>query len=328
MKKITWILTVSIVFSVFFSFPSFAAKKVVKLGHVNSPASIFQFQAVAFKNALEKDLTDWKVEIYPAGQLGGTLALIQGLQLGTVDIYTEFDSCFADIIPENKVFAVHFKFASVDEYEMFMNSVTFRKMNQKMAKQAGIINIGSIDGGSVYNIFSNKPIRNIKDVKGLVNRTAQMAPLVASWKSYGAAPTPMDWGEIYTSLATGVIEAVPNPILDMYDEKFHEGAKYLNMTNHLYNMISYETSYRFWKKLSAMEKDAFKRAIRIASIKSKAEVKRRLDKVINDLKSRGLKIIKTDTTAFKNKIQANIDDILKGKKEPIAIYKKIIAKNY
>lgn len=328
MRKAARILIVSMVFTALSLSPVFAAKKICKLAHVNSPASIFQFGALAFKKAVESELPDWTIEVYPAGQLGGTLALIQALQLGTADIYTEFDSCFADVIPENKAFAVHFKFDSVDEYEMFMNSATFAKMNEKMAKEAGIINIGSVDGGSVYNIFSKKKIQGIEDVKGLVNRTAQMAPLVGCWKSYGAAPTSMDWGEIYTSLATGVIDAVPNPILDMYDEKFHEGVKYLVMTNHLVNMISYETSTLFWKKLSEKEKEVFKRAIRVASLKSKAEVEKRMDKVLAELKAKGIEVVEADTEPFKKVVQNNIDTILKGNQAPIEIYKKIMAHDY
>jgi TRAP-type C4-dicarboxylate transport system substrate-binding protein len=308
--------------------PAFAGKKVCKLGHVNSPASIFQFGAMAFKEAVEKELPDWTIEVYPAGQLGGTLALIQGLTLGTVDIYTEFLSTFSELVPEYKVFAVHYKFDSVDEYDRFLNSATFAKMNEKMIKRNGITTIGSVRAGSVYNHFSNKPLNTVSDAKGLINRVAQMAPLVQCWKAYGAKPTSTDWGEIYTSLQTGVISALDNPILDMYDEKFYEAIKYVNMTNNLYNMISYQTSMGFWQKLSDKEKDVFRKAVEVASTKSALEVERRLDGVIADLKKRGIKFIDTDTSGFKKSIQDNIDTILAGNKDAIDVYNKIMNKDF
>ncbi len=330
MKKSLWFVLVLALVVVFaFSAPTFAGKKkICKLGHVNSPASIFQFGALAFKEAVEKELPDWTVEVYPAGQLGGTLALIQGMTLGTVDIYSEFISVLADLVPEYQVFAVHFKFDSVDEYEKFMNSEIFAKMNAKMEKKNGITNIGNVRAGSVYNIFSRKPIRNMADVKGLIDRVAQMAPLVRCWKAYGAKPTSMDWGEIYTSLQTGVIDSVDNPILDMYDEKFYEPIKYVNMTNHLYNMISYNTSMAFWNKLTDKEKEVFRNATKIASQKSAAEVKKRLGGVIADLKKRGKVFIDTDTTDFKKAIRDNIDTILAGNKDAIDVYWKIMKKQY
>ena len=328
MKKSLLIVVLSIVLAIGFTAPSFAAKKICKLGHVNSPASIFQFGAVAFKEAVEKELPDWTIEVYPSGGLGGTLSMIQGLTLGTVDIYTEFISTFADLVPEYKVFAVHYKFDSVDEYELFMNSATFAKMNEKMIKKNGITTIGNMRAGSVYNHFSNKPIHTVSDAKGVVNRVAQMAPLVQCWLAYGAKPTSMDWGEIYTSLQTGVITAIDNPILDMYDEKFHEAIKYVNMTNNIYNMISYQTSMAFWEKLNDKEKDVFKRAVHVASIKGALEVERRLDGAIADLKKRGIEFIDTDTSGFKKAVQDNIDTILDGNKDAIAVYKKIMNKDY
>jgi TRAP-type C4-dicarboxylate transport system substrate-binding protein len=328
MKKTALILLLSLVLAIGISAPSFAGKKICKLGHVNSPASIFQFGALAFKEAVEKELPDWTVEVYPAGQLGGTLALIQGLTLGTADIYTEFISTFADLVPEYQVFAVHYKFDSVDEYEKFMNSETFAKMNEKMIKRNGITNIGNMRAGSIYNHFSNKAMHTVADAKGVINRVAQMAPLVRCWKAYGAKPTSMDWGEIYTSLQTGVLDSVDNPILDMYDEKFYEAIKYVNMTNNLYNMISYNTSMAFWDRLTDKEKEVFKKATQVASQKGAAEVEKRLGGVIAELKKRGIKFIDTDTSGFKKAVQDNIEEILGGNKDAIDVYWKIMKKQY
>jgi len=329
MKKFLSILIVGLVLMAISASPVFAGKKkICKLGHVNSPASIFQFGALAFKEAVEKELPDWTIEVYPAGGLGGTLAMIQGLTLGTVDIYTEFISTFAGLVPEYDVFGVHYKFDSVDEYELFMNSATFAKMNEKMIKTNGITCIGSMRAGSVYSQFSNKPMYTVEDAKGVVNRVAQMAPLVKCWNAYGAKPTSMDWGEIYTSLQTGVITAIDNPILDMYDEKFHEAIKYVNKTNNLYNMISYQTSMAFWKQLNENEKDVFRRAVRVASIKGALEVEKRLDGVIADLTAKGIKFIDTDPSGFKKAVQDNINTILGGNKDAIAVYEKIMAKDF
>jgi TRAP-type C4-dicarboxylate transport system substrate-binding protein len=226
------------------------------------------------------------------------------------------------------VFAVHYTFSSIDEYELFLNSGTFAAMNEKMIKMNGITNIGNMQAGSVYNHFSNKALYTVDDAKGLVTRVAQMAPLVGSWQSYGAKPTSMDWGEVYTSLQTGVVTAIDNPILDMYDEKFHEAIKYVNMTNNLYNMISYNTSMAFWNKLSPKEQDVFRRATITASLKGKAEVARRFGKVKDELESKGIKFIDTDVSGFKAAIQNNIDKVLNGDKEAIAMYKKITSGDF
>ena len=158
MKKTILILFLSLVLAIGLSAPSFAAKKICKLGHVNSPASIFQFGALAFKEAVEKS--------FPTGRLKSTrpanwrtLALIQGLTLGTVDIYTEFISTFADQVPEYQVFAVHYKFDSV----MSRKIHEFGNLHQnerKNDKRNGITNIGDIRAGrSTTNSAINRCVR-------------------------------------------------------------------------------------------------------------------------------------------------------------------------
>ena len=171
-------------------------------------------------------------------------------------------------------------------------------------------------------------MRTVADAKGVINRVAQMAPLVRCWQAYGAKPTSMDWGKIYSSLQTGVITAIDNPILDMYDEKFYEAIKYFNMTKNIYNMISYNTSMAFWSQLTDKEKEVFKKATEVASQKGAAEVEKRLGGVIAELKKRGIEFIETDTSGFKKAVQDNIEEILDGNKEAIEVYWKIMKKQY
>jgi TRAP-type transport system periplasmic protein len=314
--------------ALFMSSPCFAGKKVVKLGHVNSPASMFQFQALEFKKAVEAELPDFTVEVYPAGQLGGTLAMMQALELGTVDIYPEVAYIWEGVIPEFKVLAVHYKWDSVDGYIRFTKTPVWADMVEKLVKKAGVRIIGDVRFGGNFNFLSNKAVCSMSDVKGIKNRCAQMAPLLGCWRAYGAKPTPLDWGEIYTSLATGVIDALDNPILDMYDEKFHEVTKYLNMTNNLQNTIAYNTSEQFWKSLTEKEKDVFKRAIQTADKKSAVKAKERIGGTIADMESKGLKVIQTDTTEFKKAVQENIVSILEENERAIKVYKYIVEGNY
>jgi TRAP-type C4-dicarboxylate transport system substrate-binding protein len=327
MKKFS--LNIIVIASLIFglSIPSFAGK-VCKFGHVNSPGSIFHYQAVEFKKAVEAQLPDMKVEVYPAGQIGGTLALMQGLQTNTVQIYSEFPYIWEGNVPEFKVLAAHYVFKSLDGYLEFMRSDLFKKeMNDKLVKQ-GVRIIGNVDSMGTFNFLSKKPIRTMADCKGIKNRCAQMAPLLSSWRSYGAKPTPLDWGEIYTSLATGVIDGLDNPILDMYDEKFNEVCNYINMTGNLYTAIAYNTSETFWQSLNDHEKSVFKMAIEIANLKTKIKLGKTFADAMADMTAHGITVIKTDTSEFKKAVADNIDNILEGNELAISMYKKIQKAGY
>ncbi len=82
-------------------------KTIIKLGHVNSPASIFHYGALEFEKALEAMDPGIDVQVFPSGQLGGTLELMQGLQTGTVAVYPEFGYIWEGVVPEFKALAVH-----------------------------------------------------------------------------------------------------------------------------------------------------------------------------------------------------------------------------
>ena len=121
---------------------------------------------------------------------------------------------------------------------------------------------------------------------------------------------------------------IDNPLLDMYDEKFHEAIKYVNMTNNLVNMIDYQTSYAFWQKLSDEEKAVFKKAIEEASVITRKEVDKRLEAVKKELQEKGIEFIQTDTSGFRQAIKDNIDTILEGNQDAIKMYHTIVNKEY
>jgi TRAP-type C4-dicarboxylate transport system substrate-binding protein len=100
------------------------------------------------------------------------------------------------------------------------------------------------------------------------------------------------------------------------------------MTNNLVNMIDYQTSYAFWEKLSDNEKAVFQRAIKDASVKTRAEVDRRLDSVKKELMDKGIEFIETDTSGFRKAIVDNIDTILEGNQDAIKTYHTIVNKEY
>ncbi len=155
-----------------------------------------------------------------------------------------------------------------------------------------------------------------------------MAPLLESWKAYGANPTPLDWGEVYTSLATGVIEGLDNPIMDMHGEKFDEVAKYVNMTGNLQSSIDFNTSEKIWQKLSEQQQEMWVKAVKAASAKAEEEFNNRFDKVLEEMKAGGAEIIETDTSDFVKAIETNIEDILEGNEDAIAAFKEIKAAGF
>lgn len=308
-----------------FSTGAFAKAKVLKFGHVNSPSSHFHYACLEFKKVLEaKSNGALKVEVYPAEQLGTGQEHIQGLVLGTIACNPEIDVLLANVAPLYNVWGVFYLFDSVDNVKKFKAGPLQAKMNAQ-AISKGIRQIGYYDCNNVFNMLSKRPIRKLSDLKGLKNRTIPVPSLIAGWKALGSSVVGLSFSEVYTSLATNLIQAVDNPLPDMYHEKFHEVTDYLCMTKDLVNVVSWNFSERVWQSLTPQEQQwVSETAVEIQpAIKAFSD---KDDKMAMDaFKKKGITVIDTDLTGFAGAIGANIDEILGGDKDTIQLYKEIRA---
>ena len=147
-------------------------------------------------------------------------------------------------------------------------------------------------------ITSNRPIKQPKDCEGLKIRVPLQPIYVASWKKLGAIPTPIPFGEVYTSLKMGVAEAQENPLQLIDSAHFDEVQKFVNLTAHQYSFYTYAVS-EAW--LSGLPKDLQK--IVIETGKEAGEYHTTLqNKMEADLKAKlqkkGMKFIDSDRAAF------------------------------
>lgn len=89
-------------------------------------------------------------------------------------------------------------------------------------------------GGWRNFVTTEKQIRSPDDVRGLKIRTISAEVQQEMVRALGATPTPVAWPEVYTSLATGVVEGTKNGITDVVGMKFHEHAKFMTLDGHAY----------------------------------------------------------------------------------------------
>ena len=96
---------------------------------------------------------------------------------------------------------------------------------------------------------NRKPIHVPADMKGLKIRTQENPMHIAFFKQIGANPTPMNYGEVYTALQQGTIDAQENPIAIVFDGKFFEVQKFYSLTGHVFSAIMLVANKPFMDKL-------------------------------------------------------------------------------
>lgn len=211
---------------------------------------------------------DIAIKMYPAGEWGtGEEAGLQSLQLGTLDlvvtmsanlgVYT--DALYAFDIPflfEDSVEAMMFTFASTTEHTPLV-----RKMLDKATEDSGIIVLSMAPMGR-RDIFANKPINSIADLKGLKIRTMASPIQVDAFNFMGAIATPLPYSECFTALQLKTVDAAENSPAAYTMMKFIEAAPYYFGSDHYSSVVGIAMSKKSWDSLPT----AYQNIVRQAAV--------------------------------------------------------------
>lgn len=234
-----------------------AADAQIKLraGHDQPVGSMYDEGHRMFKKLVEeRSGGKITVDVFPAAQLGAEVAMMEGLRLGTIDVVCANAPNAATVFPELGLFSVAYLFRDVPHFERVVNDPNFiQRFNEIVAsKNVGIRVLGFYAAG-VRNVYSRKgSINSPDDFRGLKIRVQNNPVEVKVWRAFGAIPTPMNFGEVYQALQSGVIDAAENGLAVIESNKHYEAAKYISETEHQRNL---STLYINEKKLLSLPAD-------------------------------------------------------------------------
>ena len=250
-KKMMITVLLSLALSVFFAGMAFSAPKyTIKVGTIVSEThpDYITLRDV-FKKKIEANSKGAiKVELYPNGQLGSDREMIESLQLGTLTMALPSSSALAGFEKKFQVLDLPYLFKS--------KAVAYKALDGELGKtldallpKHGMVNLGYFENGFRHVTNNRKPIHVPADMKGLKIRTQENPMHIAFFKQIGANPTPMNYGEVYTALQQGTIDAQENPIAIVFDGKFFEVQKFYSLTGHVFSAIMLVANKPFMDKL-------------------------------------------------------------------------------
>jgi tripartite ATP-independent transporter DctP family solute receptor len=233
-----------------------------KFGHVLQTDHPYHKMALKFKEEVERRNKNCVVNIFPAKQLGNERDLVEGLQLGTVDISTITSALTAGFVPGFKVFSLPFLFEDANHLFRVMDSDIGEKLVKDMDR-AGLIKLGFVYGGS-RDLYSRGPIRNLQELKGKKIRTMENKILVKTWNALGAIATPIPWGDVYLSLKQGVVDGGEGTGASYRSMKFFDSSPHYTRINYVFSWHNFMMSKNKWNKLPADVKKDVMAAAEIA----------------------------------------------------------------
>jgi tripartite ATP-independent transporter DctP family solute receptor len=155
---------------------------------------------------------------------------------------------------------------------------------------------------------SKHAVRQPNDVKDIKLRTMENKVHIEAWKSLGAAPTPMAWGEVYGALQSHVIDGQENPIAVIYSAQLAPVQKYMTLTRHVYSPAIIAISLARWNELPKADQDLMqKTAVEVAAYQRKLGRDQEA-KWVAELKQKGMEVVESvDAAAWQKALKPVFD---------------------
>ena len=222
---------------------------VLRLSHsmAPGPTSLHLF-ADAFKDLAEKATGGAvTVRVFPSGTLGQEREVVQQLQEGLVDFMVSGTAIWGSVAPKLQVFDFPFMWDDYDHVHRVVDGAIGREAADYLE---GAVRMRPLAWGDSFGfrhvITRSREVTDTRQLAGLKIRTIQASIYVKAIELMGASPTPMAFGEVYTSLQTGVIDGYEHDASTTLQQRFHEVARFMARTGHIAGVLGIWASADRW----------------------------------------------------------------------------------
>src|SRR5690606_23038035 len=216
-----------------------------------------------------------EVEIFWSSQLGGAREMVQGVATGSIDMQMDVIELLVTLEPRIGVLSLPLVFRDADHFGKFLGSDVFGEMLDTLESKGVIFpdREGLQDLQIAKNwmrpydrgLVSNKPVFTPADLSGFKLRMYESEIPIKSWEALGASVQVVPWPDVYTSLATGLVDGLTGTITDNYEMKHFENARYWTNVHEYFQMMHPWMSKMTWDSLTDDERAAIDQAAREAS---------------------------------------------------------------
>jgi len=298
-----------------------SAQRKFTFGYDQPKTTAYGIAADLFDAKL-KELSGGKLSIdqFPGAQLGQEPVMLQKMRSGDIDFIITATANAATLAPQAGVFSLHFIFRDQKHLANTLADPGVSKAFREMIKESvqGAQVLGLITMG-FRNIYSKKEITKLDDVKGMKIRVQATKTEDTHFPAYGTQTVHMPFGEVYTSLQTGVVNAAENGINVYMANKHYEVAPILSITEHEANNNCIWVSDKTWNSLSAQEKEWVQAAADEVSKKEPAMALKLEADSAERLKKLGVKVVENVDKSGFMKAAGPIQDQLAKELGPHAV---------
>jgi tripartite ATP-independent transporter DctP family solute receptor len=240
------------------------------------------------------------IQVFGDGQLGTEQESIEGVQLGTIDMFMGSAGSVGRFLPRLEAFAHPYVFRDNAHLLKVVRGPIGDELSNELVKKAGI---RILDEGWIFGkrhlTTKQTEVHKPADMARLKIRVQPTGIYLDTIKAMGGNPTPMDFKEVYTSLQTGVIDGQENPINVIATRAFYEVQGYLILTGHITQNQVVLISERTYEALPPEQRKILTDAAREAGDYQNEVLENDEKAQLELVKSKGMKVITPDVEAFR-----------------------------
>jgi TRAP-type transport system periplasmic protein len=246
-----------------------------------------------------------KVHVFPNGTLGQEREVVQQLQEGLIDLMVSGTAIWGSVAPQVQVLDFPFVWRDYDHVHRVVDGGLGEQAGAYLEQAARIRPLAWCDSFGFRQVITrSRDITDAGQLAGLKLRTIQSPIYVKAVELMGASPTPMAFGEIYTSLQTGVIDGYEHDASTTLQMRFYEVAHYMVRTSHIAGVLGVYASTASLARLPADLREVLGQAAREAAQKQRAMGAAEDQRATEQLRKLGMTIRETDRSVFRPQAEA------------------------
>ncbi len=265
----------------------------LRYGHMNPPTSAAGIQAQMLADEIAKTSGGGvKVTVYPSSQLGKLQELAEAVSTGTIALSHNTAAGIGSL---------HEPFGALDtpylykDYAHLMkvmdvNGSVMKALNEGLIKAAGVRVLYAYYFGTRH-LTCNKAILQPSDLAGVKIRAIPFPIYNTAVQGLGAVPIPVDWSEVPTALATGIVAGQENPANVILSSKLYETQSHMMLTGHIMSAQVIVMNEKVWQKLTPGQRDVISAAATKVSKEASEMVRKTEAEEIEKLKGLKMKVI-------------------------------------
>lgn len=296
-----------------------SSTRTIKLGHGLDVNHSVHKAMVKMGEDLEKiSGGQMRLKVYPSQQLGTERECLELLQIGSLDMTKVSVGALENFSPKMKVLGLPFLFRSREHSFNVLDGPIGAEL-LKDGERFWLKGLAYYDAGSRSFYTKQTPVREPGDLQGLKIRVMESATAMNMVSELGGSPTPISWGELYTSLQQGVVDGAENNPPSFYLSRHYEVCKYYSLDEHTVLPDVLLASTHLWDRLSGQEQRWLREAANKSVPYQRKLWKESEEEALAAVQAAGVTIIRPEKALFAEKVSS----VLESYKDDPEIYSLI-----